>query len=271
MLARSTHLNVWNGINDATLFDSFDKCITSTVVRDGKAKCIFRFDNFNLFRSSLAMRKNEIIQTDLSAQQFRHINFMWIQCAENDLEIIEKQKKIAKISNNSQFSERWTFLAEHIICLICRVCLCSRKSLTRFRWNQLPFVRYKRSSATILCVTDVKLSAFHSNGNYEYACKWNKSVAPPDIIIPIFIHFQCRRVQINPCGFFFAAAFLLLCVCLFGKGLFSPSEIDRKCLSIFCVLVIPLLDAFNRRTVAVTGRDKKKATWLSSSVAVCNS
>lgn len=78
MLNWLSYLNMWNGIDDTSFFDTFNKCISGTVVCYRQTERIFRFDYLDFFRPPFAMGKYEIVQANLSAQQLRHVNFMGI-------------------------------------------------------------------------------------------------------------------------------------------------------------------------------------------------
>lgn len=74
----STHLDVRNLIDDAAFLDSLDKCVASSVVGDCQSQGVLRLDDLDLLRPALSVREDEIIESDLTAEQLRHVNFVWV-------------------------------------------------------------------------------------------------------------------------------------------------------------------------------------------------
>lgn len=80
-----SYLNVRHGIDDAAFFDALYERITGSVVGNGETERILRFDDFHLLWSGFFVRKNEIIESDLAAQQFGHVDFVRVKRAEQNL------------------------------------------------------------------------------------------------------------------------------------------------------------------------------------------
>lgn len=72
-------------VDDASAFDSLDERISGTVVGDGQSEGVFRFDYFHLLRSTFFVCEDEIVQTDLAAQQVTHVDLVGIQRAKQNL------------------------------------------------------------------------------------------------------------------------------------------------------------------------------------------
>ncbi len=69
----------------------FDEGVSRAVVGDGQAERVFGFNDLRLFGFSPHVREDEVLQTDLTAQQLLHVHFVWVQRAEEDLEGENKQ------------------------------------------------------------------------------------------------------------------------------------------------------------------------------------
>lgn len=97
-----------NFIDDASLFNSFDESVASlektwlafgehkkiscsyAVICDRKPQSVFRLYDFDFLWSTLPMRENEVVESDLAAEKLRHVHFVWVQGAEKDLKVEKK-------------------------------------------------------------------------------------------------------------------------------------------------------------------------------------
>ena len=79
------HLNVRHFAHDASLFDSFDKSVTGTIVGDGEAKSITRLCDLNLLCPALAVSEDEVIEANGATQEMSHVYSVCIQGAEENL------------------------------------------------------------------------------------------------------------------------------------------------------------------------------------------
>lgn len=73
-------------INDTSFFDPLDEGIASAVVSDRQTQRIFRLDYLDFLWPTFSVCKDEVVEADLAAKQLRHVDFMWVQCAEQNLE-----------------------------------------------------------------------------------------------------------------------------------------------------------------------------------------
>lgn len=55
------------------------------VVSDRQPQSLLGLDDLDLFRAALSVREDEVVKSDLSAEQFRHVNFVRVERAEKYL------------------------------------------------------------------------------------------------------------------------------------------------------------------------------------------
>ena len=63
-------------VGDASLFRAFDKSESGAVIGDGKPERHVALDESHFLRVSAHVREDEVFQTDLAAEQARHVNFV---------------------------------------------------------------------------------------------------------------------------------------------------------------------------------------------------
>lgn len=63
-------------IDDASFLDSLDERIASAIISDRQSQSIFALDDLNLLRSALSVRKDEVVEANLTAEQLRHVDFV---------------------------------------------------------------------------------------------------------------------------------------------------------------------------------------------------
>lgn len=80
---------VWSGV-PSHLYE----CISGSVVGDGEAQSIFRFEHLHLLFDPFNVGKDEVLQTNLAPQQLLHVNLVGVESAEHDLNRDKKKSKI---------------------------------------------------------------------------------------------------------------------------------------------------------------------------------
>lgn len=56
----------------------FNEGVSRAVVSDGQSEGVFCFNDLHLFSFSSHMREDEVLQSDLAAQQLLHVHFMGV-------------------------------------------------------------------------------------------------------------------------------------------------------------------------------------------------
>ena len=79
------YLNIWNVTDNASFFNSLDKCVARPVVSDGQTEGVLCLGDLYLLGPALPVGEYEVVQPDLSAQEVTHVHLVCVQGAEEDL------------------------------------------------------------------------------------------------------------------------------------------------------------------------------------------
>lgn len=79
------HLHEAYLIHQGAFLDAFDERVSRSVIGDGQTEGILLFVNFDLFDLTLPVDEDEILETYLAPEELRHVYFVSVQRAEQDL------------------------------------------------------------------------------------------------------------------------------------------------------------------------------------------